>query len=476
MCAQDGWASGPVYTCPRVIRFAAFVGTDYRELDLVASHPRQIYKFALKHELKVVVLSVFRSEAEIEAFRNSFDGISPASIKSICNKLAYGNGGDEWCTEHGVERLPDRLAALKREIAGVIKCVWERASESEKQAVSTRENTELTLLSGMCQAGERCDIDASISALPAKVHVLGFLGDSFIYEGSLDEAAFSKEMMELDILIKSKPLPRTPEEYHTALDGIDKLFDMTPLSAREIRRLQAKHYAERWIFGDDMRYCPDQEIVIAIEHMLPVCQNLVTKQLEYYDDRTGLWAPGGGETALKGEDLSRPLIETFKCYAPTLVRGADDKETWRPMECGFDDSMFRNNKWLSELASQARALKGLVRPPLDSTPESHYIRNLRGGWCLDFNVKTQGERDPHNDADLEANFFAPLRRCRMEDRTSRCCQVEFGHYNNSHKWDLLRLGVVTPDEKRERSIRFGRIRGRRHHRHYRRLYAGPLLL
>ena len=81
----------PVLSQPRVVRFAGFMGTGLAELDFLASHGQQIYKYAVNHGLPRNTLEmVFCITASIKAFRQHPDlGVSAAEAKRIVNLLVY---------------------------------------------------------------------------------------------------------------------------------------------------------------------------------------------------------------------------------------------------------------------------------------------------------------------------------------------------------------------------------------------------
>ncbi|CAJ1460109.1 unnamed protein product, partial [Effrenium voratum] len=102
----------PLYSYPRLARYAFFTGTGLVELDFPASHGHLL---------------------------------PAAAVKSACNLLAYGNGLADWRKAHRMAGIPPALQALKDELAAT--------PQSWKDAVRDRKHPELTLGSLVCQTG-----------------------------------------------------------------------------------------------------------------------------------------------------------------------------------------------------------------------------------------------------------------------------------------------------------------------------------
>ena len=431
----------PVYCMPRVVRWAALCGTPNREFDLVASHLRQNLKYAKNHNLPRTQLLNFATRESIDRFRNSFN-LPASAIKNITNMMAYGNGGVEWMEKWKLDEMPVELRDLKREIGNIIEHMWEHSSDQVKEAVKGRKAPKLTLLSVNSQAGERADLELCMKTFEEMVPEFvpsGYLGDSFLTASEINPKQFSEKMLEKDIVVELKPMPQTEDEYIAAVEELHGTFDRTLKTPRELRREEAKQYAERYIFGSGMSHCPDQEIVIAIEDKLPIYNNHLTGKTEYFDSRTGRWNPTGGDAMIKGEDMSIPLIQTFR-KTEWKLEDLGHKNKLMPVDVPFDDSRFRNNTWLANLVPQAKALKhSTVLEPLDSSKSALYIRNFTDGWCLDFNIKS-------TDPDVATRLMAPLRQSRKEDRISRHCPTGFVPYTSPHRWELVKVLQLIEDE------------------------------
>ena len=222
---SKGWAELPVYGMCRLIRFAAVMGQPVVELDLPASHPRQILAYAVEHGLPHdVLIQAFGDRQKIRTFRESFQPIPATTIKAITNKLCYGMG-----TRH-LPGLPPRIMALKAEVRTVARHIFDNAPASWHVAVKSRMaaknataaqgerpgRPELTMLSMMCQVRERSELTTICSSLPCHVTINGYLGDSVLVRDSPDfDAGEFCSMMETrhNILVERKPLPMSEEEY-----------------------------------------------------------------------------------------------------------------------------------------------------------------------------------------------------------------------------------------------------------------------
>jgi hypothetical protein len=100
----------PAYGMPKLIRYAALLGMDYLELDLVASHPRQILKYAIEHDIgHPTLLAAFGSRQAIGDFRANMTqqtGLQASDVKLATNMACYGSSLKDWMAEHGIDALP----------------------------------------------------------------------------------------------------------------------------------------------------------------------------------------------------------------------------------------------------------------------------------------------------------------------------------------------------------------------------------
>jgi hypothetical protein len=439
------WLKVPLYNLCRIVRYAAFTGVpSVTEIDLCSSHPRQIMKYAIKHSLPNKVLkSAFGTRASMSSFRElpCFVelGLSKEAVKLAANSLCYGSSGADWCKEHHLPELPDLLDSLRLEVREVVNHLWKNSSEDTRLLLSERERPQLTLLSVMCQETERIELDLAVKHLPSTVEVRGYLCDAILVHSDhkWDIESYLSTLESLDVIAAEKKFHSNPQEYldwYKAFTGGP--LDTTPLSEREVRRMEAKAYAEKYLFGgkNSMAHRPDLEFAIAIESEIPIYNNPITGKTEVWDPKLGRWLPDS-TSSIKGEDISDPLRSTFKKIQMQYV---DEEKSFKPTAMPFDDSMFANNSFLSTLAQQASCLKfGRDRPALDSSAEAARIRVFQYGLCLDFNIKLKVGMDPQS---LTVDdLMCVLRPSHKDDRISRTCPSAWKEYINDHKMELFHV-------------------------------------
>jgi hypothetical protein len=399
-------------------------------------------KYAIKHSLPNKIISAaFASRASMSSFRElpcfAELGLSKDAVKLATNSLCYGSSGDDWCKQHGLQALPPLLEDMKSEVREVVNHIWRSRPDDYNIHLSDRKRPQLTALSVMCQEAERVELDLLVKHLPAGVEVRGYLCDAILvhFEQEWDVKAYLGKLEAMDIIAAEKKFHNNLQEYlgwYKAFTGSP--LDTTPLTERELRRLAAKLYAERFLFGEPMAYRPDQEFAIAIEAEIPIYNNPITSKTEVWDSRLGRWLPDS-TSLIKGEDISDPLRRTFKKIE---VQYVDEEQSFKPVAVKFDDSMFTNNGFLATVASQAGCLKfGRDRPALDSSPESAKIRVFYGGLCLDFNTKLDVGKDLKT---LTVDdLMCVLRPSCKEDRISRSCPNAWKEYVSDHKMELFHV-------------------------------------
>ena len=169
----------PLYSYPRLARYAFFTGTGLAELDFPASHGQQFLKYARRHNLshRTLELAFGSTEAIYKFRRTACPGLPATAVKSACNLLAYGNRLADWRKANRMAGIPPALQALKDELTTTRTHMVSHAPQSWKDAVRDRKHPELTLGSLMCQKGERADLDALGRMIP-DVTIHGWLGDS----------------------------------------------------------------------------------------------------------------------------------------------------------------------------------------------------------------------------------------------------------------------------------------------------------
>ncbi len=138
-------------------------------------------------------------------------------------------------------KLPTDLAQLKKEVQQVIDHLAEHCPAETRLVLKTRKRWQLTLLSVMCQEGERRELDVCVDNLPEGAVLHGWLGDSILLSGKFDAQAFCDSMKARNVVIGVKALPSTREEYLKVFEDITGLaMDSEPLQGRELRRHEAK--------------------------------------------------------------------------------------------------------------------------------------------------------------------------------------------------------------------------------------------
>jgi hypothetical protein len=141
-------------------------GTSVLEIDLMASHFRQLRKYAMLHNLECpLLIAAWRDVESIRLFRRGVEGIAPSAVKECCNMLAYGKSGANWIRQHGLPELPKALRDLKGEARIITEHVSTHAPQKWKMATAERQRPELTMLSMQCQITERQDLDRCLAVL-----------------------------------------------------------------------------------------------------------------------------------------------------------------------------------------------------------------------------------------------------------------------------------------------------------------------
>jgi hypothetical protein len=337
----------PVYSTPRIIRFAAFTGMNLLELDAPASHGRQILKYAVRFGLcSNLLATAFKDAESVYGFRASFPGIPANQIKQIVNLLSYGNGGEDWLKRHGMACLPKELQVLKEEIRAVVDHMAANVDPHWYSIIKSRPRWRLTLLSIHCQLGERADLEVATKNLPVNTTLHGWLGDSILISPGpgFDAQTYLKDLAQKNIILTVKPLPTDEDDYFQMYKEVTgHEFNRSPLSGRALRQLQAKNYAQNYLNNPKgMKYLPHLELAIAVENLLPMVFNPDTKQIEFYSAAHGRWFEGGGHEQVKGEVLSDALIETF-CPTQWGYVEVDGRLKLRRVKATWDDSCFRSN-------------------------------------------------------------------------------------------------------------------------------------
>ena len=435
-------ADRPAYGMPKLIRYAALLGMDYLELDLVASHPRQILKYAVDHGIASTSLTeAFGSREAIADFRTStarLMGLPASDIKLAANMLCYGSSLRDWMSERRIDKLPDTLSALKAEVAVVRDHYWLNCSDDVRAACLKHQRPRLAALSVMCQVGERLDLDRCVEELPKTTMVMGYLNDSFLCDRVFDDLdAYIARMESLGILVERKHLPSTEEQYvdiFKAKTGID-LDKSKQVDEAEARRRKASAVARAFLFGKtEFKYTPDLDIVLGISDQLPVNFNPITNCVEFYDEQKGRWIENG-KASVTLELLSKILLDTYYPVALEAVQ-QDGRMKLVPVKAAWDHSKFRNTRFINSLRDAALSTSSPDYEPLDWRVDE--ILNFDGPVCMDFSRRNpepteftdslaQGLDATSEEITLLKSILAPVRRTTRHDRNTR---------HMPHKWAL----------------------------------------
>ena len=456
----------PVYSLPRLVRFAAFMGMDLTELDMPSSHGRQILKYALKHELPHEVLSTAFGKSEVRGrFRTlpefSDLGLTAEHVKKVVNMICYGSSGASWVKDHHLVRLPATVKLLKSEVKGVVQHLARACSPEVKKVLQDRKDSwELTLLSIMCQEGERVELATCVSMLPEGAVLHGWLGDSVLLSGRFDAEQFCKSVEEAhDVLIGVKPFPASADQYYQLFQEITgSAFNQDVLSERELRRVEAKEYASKYLQElslpkneKSVMFFPVLEFAIAVEAVLPVTYNILTRKLEYYDTRHGKWFADGGGDMIRGEVLSDALRETF-----TPMRWGFTDENGRLktrlLPQRWDDSCMRSPQFLSPISEMVRHLRFPTSDALDSGPNASRMVNFEGPFMLDFSIPKPQDVNWQDDAELETAMNLPLRKSLMSDRLSRSVPRCYEAFRNPIRFDAARAICMAMKSLKESDV------------------------
>ena len=423
----------PVYSTPRIVRNACFMGVPVQELDFPASHGQQMYKYAREHDLpRQAVEEAFGDTAKIAAYRTKAShGLPAKTVKHITNMLVYGAGAKKLPTTE----LPEDLKKLKAEIGRVREDMWERAPEPWRVVVALRKHPKLTMCSIYCQLGERVDLDKVTAKLATECY--GYLGDSVLTDSGMDSVAFCAAMAVSGIYVTVKKFPQTPAEYFELLKGEGYTFTQSALTKRQSRRLRAYKMALSWLIADKGKGpMPHLEFAIAIEERLPTAYNPFTKKTEFYSDEDGVWFPDGGQLVSKGEVLSDALDLVFGKRVWVHEFEGDKLK----IRLGNDVvSLFHTGGVLCSIGEMCRHLRfntGMV--PLDSSPHAHKLVNFRGEHTLDFGV-ARPTVDWDDDDELEKALQLPVRGSSMADRTMRSVPRPFEEFEHAGRLRLARV-------------------------------------
>eukprot|EP00929_Paragymnodinium_shiwhaense_P019277 TRINITY_DN13209_c0_g1_i3.p1 TRINITY_DN13209_c0_g1~~TRINITY_DN13209_c0_g1_i3.p1 ORF type:complete len:1103 (+),score=298.55 TRINITY_DN13209_c0_g1_i3:203-3310(+) len=445
----------------RLVRNALLTGMPYVELDLPASHPQQIFRYAKKHDLKCRVLTLAAgSAANIKSFRllPDFLGIKPEVVKEAVNMMSYGSGMRDFLTKHGMASLHPLLLEYKEEVAGVIEHMAQNCPAEWKVALSSRPRWRLTLLSVHCQIGERVDLDTVmreyfrvriagvegiVEELPGQnMHSLfGWLGDSMLWSDTVDDTFLSKWHAE-GIFLECKRFPKDLEEYAAfVFKATGKKFDTTTLAGRALTRLEATERAWENLYppvddkGKPLKVLTRHtDIAIAIEHYIQVCKRS-DGQWEVFNPSDGRWVICK-DMSFQGELVAEALEHTF-ADSFTFRTDADGRK--KLVLAPNMDSRFRHGPWRAAIEAQLKILTPVLKSngrELDHDC-TWTIVNFDGQHCLDFSKKPT-EVVWSDDVALDAALTSCVRLSTADDRIARHTGNMFTEYENGNKFELAR--------------------------------------
>jgi hypothetical protein len=448
----------PTYSMPKLIRFAALCGTEYLELDLVASHPRQILKYAREHQLPHAALArAFGGREAIRSFRSQiaedmairYPEASPWSsedIKVALNQICYGGSLREWAAQkHIVGGLPPALTGIKDEVAHVIEHVARNADGRRIwEACLSRERPKLAALSVMCQMRERADLDACVAMLPPQATVMGYLNDSVLC-APFDDVGHYIESMEAreGILIESKWIPSTAEEYEAYfVKRTGHEINKTYVSGRRLETVRARSNAMRWLLNQGSDVCPHVSFVLGMESELPVTFNVSTGKTEYYDEAEGHWVRDMAPGALTGKPISDLLKKTYFRVGMQYEQDGRGKMRLAPRRLtAHCQNLFENTSFMSCITTVAVHHRG-PHKALDSG--AAHLLVFKDRVCFDFAMKA-----PHPSMEKLIRhipetpekqhlreLLKPLRELSMRDRNTQAMPHSWKLY---HRW---REGLV----------------------------------
>ena len=427
----------PLYSYPRLARYAFFTGTGLAKLDFPASHGQQFLKYARRHNLshRTLELAFGSTEAIYEFRRTACAGLPATAVKSACNLLAYGNGLADWRKANRMAGIPPALRALKDELTTARTHMVSQAPQSWKDAVRDRKHPELMLGSLMCQKGERADLDALGRMIPDVT-----LGDSILVSPS--------PRLALRTGPRRRHL-RHPEDVSGRLGGVpgrDPRLRRASrrdahMTARQRRRNAARAYARRWLdLKEDegregpMPPMPHPDFAVCVEGELPRQYNYASKELEFFNANAGVWMHTGGQAYCRGE-----LLKDALCKVLCTPRWGLDKDGKTRLLPG-DDPLFHTAPVLSSVGGMLdKVTPDLSLPDLDDSgnPLMRRLVNFKGPYCLEFSDP------PHvtaasTDEELLNALAMCVRTTTTSDRASRLVPRSFEEYRHPERLELAR--------------------------------------
>ena len=285
----------PLYSYPRLARYAFFTGTGLAELDFPASHGQQFLKYARRHNLshRTLELAFGSTEAIYEFRRTACPALPATAVKSACNLLAYGSGLADWRKAHRMAGIPPALQALKDELTTARTHMASHAPP---------------IVEGCCQGSEAPRADAGEFDVPCRPRRPG-AHDS----GRDDPRLAGRQHPRLPLpLVGSRLRPgprrrhlRHPEDVSGRLGGVPGRDPRLRRASRRDAHDRSAEAEERRTGLRKMRTAkgrcpptPHLDFAVCVEGELPCQYNYASKELEFFNANAGVWMhPAGRRTA-----------------------------------------------------------------------------------------------------------------------------------------------------------------------------------
>ena len=392
------WLLGfPVIQAPRVVRFLFFLETPFPvwELDLVASHLREMMSAAITHDIPHKELAIYvRSEESVKKFREveaKHLKVKPHDIKRLMNMIGYGNSGREWAAVHNTQPSTE-IKAVQETAKRVIKVLWEGADEARRAFCSKREKPPLTNLSINAQIGERFNIELTSQQIEAHDGIVGgYIFDSVV-ASDFDQAKAEIVQASLkaqQILVSASRFPSSAEDFKCFAEGhLGTSLDWTPLSKQMVDATLETIEFVKWLYPVPGHKDPPRGgrpyLACArgvAPHML-YSQNRSTGKVEYFDQAAGIWKESGGEFMITGDELNRVLADKMVTYRMEMT-GEVGQQKWAPVKLPASP-LLKDPASLNPISGMLKTINKAYEGPLGSSPASTFQLVFAGGTTVDF--------------------------------------------------------------------------------------------
>ena len=448
----------PVYTYPRVVRWAALMGMGVDELDLPSAHGKVILRLALKFSIPCeALLHAFDTAAAVKAFRNHPQflafGLQPEAVKLGVNMMTFGSKLSAWKLDHDMPKLPPLMQSLLEEIQNVMQYLMKTGSPSDEELLKNHrmkagksvDDWGRTLLSLHCQMGERWALnEAEKLTEHLNFSSRGYLGDSLLLpSGAIKPVMHLLTLRGIEFDIKH--LPKNEAEYFEMVEKIKGPVSRDPATPRQLMRFGYFLDCRSWLVTNvikkegppDVR--PDLKFAVCVEEEIPVHLNQVTGKLEIYDPDNGTWFVTSSSSNGNGEVLSRKLLRVFTPRRFSLVQ--DERHTFKLRLKSTRSPMLENYFCnLGQNAAIASFLPKLDRDfvcDLGKHPKVDLHFNLRGHLMLDFSIAPP-EFEWDSDSAVDSALDSPVRPSRIEDRAIRTAPITYKKYMSPDRFAMAR--------------------------------------